>query len=514
MPLLDAYTQPLDAQRAAHLLRRTTFGVSPALIKRFTGLRPANALQTLLREMPAPPTPVFYETGQPFLDKPFNPDLQGKHNATVKTWWTGVIQSRPDSVIEKLTLFWQNHFVTTFSIVSDARFMHRYLTLLRKYAMGNFRTFVIEISKDPSMLRFLNGNTNLVGSANENYARELMELFTIGSGNYTEGDVRAAAKVLTGWQDLGFRSTTATEIGVRFRLNQHDTTDKVFSSFYKNTVIKGRKTDTAGDEELADLVDMILKQDETARFIVRKLYRWFVNYELTPQVENELIEPLAKIFRQNYEIKPVLNALLGCVHFYDTNIIGSIIKSPLEMLLGTMQFFGIEAPDQTKDFQAAYSYNASLTNQSATLQMNLLDQPTVFGWRPYYDTGFYEIWINSTTLSLRGGFTDSAVVGFTAGGKRYGMNSITFAQSTSNPEDPEKLVNEFSALLFAIPLTKEQKDFLIDRVLVAGLPRYEWNAEWITFTQSPNDNNKRNAVKSKLDILLFFMLRMAEFQLC
>jgi uncharacterized protein (DUF1800 family) len=516
MPLLDTYNQPLDALRAGHLLRRTTFGTSAALVKQFTGMKPLAALQVLLRDMPEPPQPLLSDNGTTFLDKPFNSDLQGRHQQTVKAWWIGLMQSRTDSIVEKLTLFWQNHFVTTFSVINDSRFMQRYLSLLRRNAMGNFRTLVTEISKDPSMLRYLNGNTNVAGSPNENYARELMELFTIGRGNYSEDDVRAASRVLTGWQDLGYRNATTADIGVRFRVAQHDANDKTFSSFFQNTVIKGRRTDTAGDEELADLVTMILKQAETARFIIRKLYRWFVNYDITQQVETEIIEPLAKVFRQNYNIKPILTALLSSVHFNDEEIIGSIIKSPLEMLLGSTKLLGIEVPDQSQmsNLQNAYNVNLYFANQSSILQMNILDQPTVFGWRPYYDTGFYEIWINSTTLSLRNGFTDSTVVGFNTGGRRYAMNSITLAQSTSQPEDPEKLVKELSNLIFAIPLTKEQVDFLIDNVLVAGLPRYEWNGEWYSFAQNPNDNARRMAVKAKLDLLLLFILRMAEFQLC
>jgi uncharacterized protein (DUF1800 family) len=140
----------------------------------------------------------------------------------------------------KNDLFWSNHFVTNAVTVNDYRYMYRYNTLLRQQALGNFKAFTIAITQDPAMLRFLNGNQNVVGTANENYARELQELFTIGrKGGYTEDDVRVAAKVLTGWADTGYRDAVSAAISSTFRANRHDTTDKRFRQPIKIRSLKG-----------------------------------------------------------------------------------------------------------------------------------------------------------------------------------------------------------------------------------------------------------------------------------
>ena len=420
------------------------------------------------------------------------------------------------SLREKLVVFWQNHFVSTFAEVNDARYIYRQNTVLRRHAVGNFRAFVIDMTKDPAMLRYLNGNQNVVGKPNENFARELQELFTIGVGNYTEDDVKAASRVLTGWTDTGYRSTTTADITVSFRAAQHDTTDKKFSASYQNKVIKGRTGTTAGDDELADLVDMILVQPEAARFVVRKLYRWFINADITPDIEQNFIEPLAQVFRQgNYDIKPVVTTLLTSQHFYDDALRGSIVKSPLDLNIGTLRYFGIKAPDAVTNSAGFTQLMNFIQSRNREQQLDIMDQPNVFGWRPYYDTGFYDLWINSTTLALRGYYTDL----LTGGNVRYGVDKLTLdtlalAKLTSDPSDPVKLIDEWSALFFAVDLTQTQRDFLIDNVLISGLPRYEWAIEWAAYANDPTNKNKQMAVTMKLNTTLQYMFRLAEYQLC
>ena len=515
MALLDPIKKPLTLQQAAHLLRRATFGPSPAQIQQFTGQTPQAAVSALLATTPTPAPPVDPLTTKPFNTLPFDPLQQGNWQGATKYWWIGLMLNEGASLREKMTLFWQNHFVSTFNEVSDARYMYRQNTVLRRHALGSFRSFVIDMTKDPAMLRYLNGNQNVAGKPNENYGRELQELFTIGRGNYSEDDVKAAARVLTGWTETGYRSATTGDVTTTFKAAQHDTTDKVFSDAYQKTVIKGRTGTTAGDDELGDLVDMILKQPETARFLVRKLYRWFINADLTPDIELNFIEPLAKVFRDGgYEIKTVLTALLTSQHFYDDALRGAVVKSPVELTLGTLRYFGITAPDPVANPMGFTQLTAYVWSRSRDLQQDIMDQPTVFGWRPYYDTGHYELWINSTTLALRGLYTDQVA----AGNVKYGADKLTLdpvvlAQRTADPSDPVKLIDEWSAQFFATDLTKSQRDFLIDNVLVSGLPRYEWTAEWLTYASAPTDKSKLMAVRTKLNTTLQFMFRMAEYQL-
>lgn len=517
MALLDSYGQPLTAKQTAHLLRRATFGASPAQIKPFTGLTPGAALAKLLADQPVPSAPVDPKTNATFVDLPFNKDMDGIYSGYLRSWWIGTMMNEAVSLREKMTLFWQNHFVSTLATVNDTRYIYLQNVLLRKHALGNFRQFVIEITKDPAMLRYLNGDQNVAAHPNENYGRELQELFTIGrGGNYTEDDVKAAARVLTGWADTGYRDETTAAITTVFRDKQHDTTDKKFSAAYGNTVIKGRSGPTAGDAELADLVDMILKQPETARFICRKLYRFFINSDITDDIEANFIGPLADVFRKgNYEIKPVLTALFTSGHFYDDALRGAIIKAPLDLLVGTTRYFEANPPDMSKDATNFYGLSNYIFQRAREQQQEVMNQPTVFGWRPYYDTGFYQIWVSANTLALRGYFTDQFALGtIKSGTYKLTPSTITYARLASDPSDPVKLMDALTDLLFAADLSRVQKDYLIDNVLIAGLPRYEWTAEWSAYANDAGNTTKRNAVQKKLDSVFQYMFRMAEYQLC
>lgn len=516
MALIDPNRKPLTAQQAAHLLRRATFGPSPVQIQQFTGMTPQAAVQALLSTQPTPDPPIDPTTTKSFNTLPFSQLQQGAWQNATKYWWLGLMINEAPSLREKMVVFWQNHFVSTFAEVNDARYMYRQNTVLRRHALGNFRAFVIDMTKDPAMLRYLNGNQNVVGKPNENYGRELQELFTIGRGNYTEDDVKAAARVLTGWTETGYRNETSADITVTFKPALHDTTDKKFSASYQSKTIKGRTGATAGDDELADLVDMILGQAEAARFVVRKLYRWFINADLTADVEQNFIEPLAQVFRQgSYDIRPVLTTLLTSQHFYDDALRGAIVKSPLELNVGTLRYFDIKAPDAVTNATGFTQLMAFVQTRNKEQQLDVMDQPNVFGWRPYYDTGFYDLWINSTTLALRGYYTDLVAGGNVSyGGAKLTLDPIALAKLTSDPSDPVKLIDEWSAAFFAVDLTKPQRDFLIDNVLISGLPRYEWNLEWQTYTSDPTNKNKQMAVRTKLNTTLQYMFRLAEYQLC
>ena len=514
MALLDAYTKPLTADQVAYLLRRATFGPAPDQIKSLTGQTAAQIVAKLLADQPTPAPPLDPVTNKTFVDLPFDMTNAGKMNGYVKYWWANLMLNQPVSLLEKTTLFWSNHFVTNDSTVNDYRFMHRYNALLRQYALGNFKAFTVAITQDPAMLRFLNGNQNVVGTANENYGRELQELFTIGrNGGYTEADVKAAAKVLTGWTDVSYRSATATSIGSTFRANKHDTTDKTFSATYGNTVIKGRSGNNAGIDELNDLVDMILTNPETARFICRRLYVWFVNTDISAEVETGFIQPLSDLFRKNnFELKPVLSALFQSQHFFDSALRGAVIKSPTDLVVGTFRFWGLQAPDPTQNLTAYYQIGNYIYGRVKEQQQDLLNPPTVFGWTAYYQTGYYQQWINSTTLGLRGYFGDSLTTNALKLNNKIVVDPLAYAKTLANPADAAALVSDLTNQVLGIPLDQTQKDFLTDTVLLNSIPRYEWTGEWNDYIQAPNDAAKKQAVQMKLTAFLQYIFRMAEYQ--
>ena len=525
MALIDAYTQNLTARQVSHLLRRTAFGATPTQIKSFTGKKVDVIVQQLLATQSVPPHPTDENQltshelvwGGPATTDAERNTFDGVRRGRLKLWWIGLMTNQSVSLTEKMTLFWQNHFVSTSSDVPDVRFLYRQNQLLRKFALGNFKDFVIEITKDPTMLIYLSGGSNVVGKPNENYGRELMELFTIGRGNYTEDDVKAAARILTGWRSLNYRSTTVAAPSFEFRSAQHDTADKVFSDSFQKRVIKGRAGTTAGDDELKDLVTMILDQPETARFMVRKFYRYFIQADISAQVEKEFIEPLAAIFRKDYELKPVLTAFFKSQHFYDETLYGSQIKSPLDLIVGTLRNFNYVLPDPLKErtkYDAATNYFYARTREQ---QMDIIDQPSVFGWRPYYDTDFYEIWINSTTLALRGGLTDYIVKGAT--GINLDINTLSLPTLTSLPQvltDPLSvytMVRELTDSLLEFPLTDDQIKYIAEQPLMAGSPYYEWMEIWNAYVKAPTDAMKKSAAKTRLDRMTTYILRLAEYQM-
>lgn len=468
----------------------------------------------LLSDQPTPDPPIDPTTGKPFHNQPFDMANSGKLTSYVKMWWANLMLNQPMSLLEKMTLFWSNHFVTNTATVNDYRYTYRYNALLRQFALGNFKAFAIAITQDPAMLRFLNGNQNLVGTANENYARELQELFTIGrNSGYTEDDVRAAAKVLTGWVDTGYRDAANAAIGSSFKVNRHDTTDKKFSATYQNTIIKGRSGATAGLDELNDLLDMILKNVETSRYICRKLYRWFINADISATVETNFIQPLADLFRaNNFEIKPVLSALFQSQHFFDEALRGAIIKSPTDLVVGTLRFWGVQAPDPTQTASGFYQVGSYINARVIEEQQDLLNPPTVFGWTAYYQTGYYQQWINSTTLGLRGYFGDSITInGLKLNGKPA-VDVLAYAKTLSKPSDASRLVADMTSQLLAFSLDQAQADFLTDTILLNSIPRYEWTSEWNDYINAPSDTAKKQAVQLKLTSFLQYIFRMAEYQ--
>ena len=518
---LEPYGGTWGNEQVAHLLRRTMFGAKKADIDAVAAMTLDDVVAVLLADLTDPAPPLSTSSadtdappGTTWVNAATNNFNVARRNS-LKSWWTGLILDQPISLREKMTLFWHNHFVTETTVVGDARFAYRYNTLLRQSATGNFKELTKAITINGAMLRYLNGNTSTKTSPNENYSRELQELFTIGKGpeiapgnytNYTEADVITAARALTGWRD-----SSATLSGY-FTSSRHDTTNKQFSSAYGNTIVNGQVTD--GSLEIDDLLTMIFAQPETANFICRKLYRWFVYYVIDEAAEANVIVPLANVFRSNnYEMKPVLSALLKSAHFFDSINMGCVIKSPVDVAVGMCRQFGVTFPTST-EFSKQYTMWKYIWEQASAMQMELGDPPNVAGWPAYYQIPqFYELWINSDTLPKRNQFTDTMITaGHTASGFKLVADPIAFALQFSDPSDPVVLIDESAQVLFPIEPTAAQKVFL-KGVLLPGLPDYEWTIEWNDYLGDPTNAGKQTAVKTKLQELFGFMMSMAEYQL-
>ena len=513
---LDPYNGKWDKSTAAHLLRRASFAYNKANIEKYAKKNLTSTINDILAIKPIPNPPIDPTTGLTWHDKPFNSDNNGKYLQYLRSWWMGMMIDSGVNIREKITLFWHNHFPTSAADVGDARYLYIQNETLRRNSLGNIKTYAKEITKDPAMLRYLNGNTNVVNKPNENYGREFLELFTIGKreeiapGNYTtytEDDVKAAARVFTGW------SINYDNVSTIFRDNQHDTKDKQFSSAFNNYVVKGKSGPSAGDEELADIVDMIFSQKETAMYLTRKLYQWFVYYEITDEINIQIISPLADIMMQNdYDIIPVLRKLLSSKHFFDANLVGAMIKNPVDFATLLANSFNIPIP-QDKNSADYYTFYQNLNGQVYNLQMGLLYPPAVAGWDAYWvEPDYYRLWINSSTLPLRFSLTDNLISG---GGtfKNMGLDSIAMTKFLcTDPTDVQLLITDWTNYLYPNAITQEEQDIFTTK-FTEKYTTTQWKADWESLMQTPDNTQLLKKVKAQLDYLVKILFRNSEFQL-
>ena len=338
---LNLYTGAWTETEVLHLLRRCTFSPNATMVQTLLTLNPSQAVDLLFTNatntVTTPPIndyntatytdPTGIALGAPWVNAAYGDStVNYKRGISMKAWWLKQMINNNNSILEKMVLFWHNHFSTELGTVPDARVYYKHLELIRTYALGNFKTFTRQMTTDVCMLYYLNGYLNTNTSPDENYARELQELFTIGkenTPNYIEDDVKAAAKVLTGWRI----NTTTTIPTAYFDSTKHHTSNKQFSSFYGNAVIP-YQSGANGALETDVLIDMLFSnQQEVAKFICRKLYRFFIYYTIDSTVETNVIAPLAQIFiNNNWDIVPVLKTLFKSEHFFELNSKGCIIK--------------------------------------------------------------------------------------------------------------------------------------------------------------------------------------------
>jgi uncharacterized protein (DUF1800 family) len=514
MAQLDQYRGGWTDVEAAHLLRRCCFGFRIDQLENAVRDGLEKTVDALLTPLPEPALPIDPLTGETFTDKPFSPVNNGRYTGLVKAWWAEQVVAAPPSLQEKMTLFWMSHFVIEATAVQSYVFFHDYLAFLRKNALGDVRTMARWITTSGAMLRYLNGNVNTAGNPNENFARELQELFINGKGpeieagnytTYTESDVREAARVLTGWREQ--RGTGVVSFDVR----RHDVRNKQFSAAYNNTVIRGRNTVAAGEEELGELLDMIFAQEATERFVIRKIYRWLVNADVTPTVERDVIAPLGKAFRAaEWRILPVLRTLLLSEHFHDAAMHGSQLKSPADFIFGTMRShptFRLPA-DATQRYTLTQNLSVNLRN----FQMELGDPPSVAGYDAMHQQPDYDrLWINTATLPLRNGWTDAIVAGTRQ--RQGAFDTIAMVDSLPNASDPYAMMDALCKHLFAVEIAEDMRQKLLQDVLQEGGMVYDWTTEWQAYKAAPTNQQLRTRMKTKLDRLFVYLFRMAEYQL-
>ena len=380
--------QDWNYDRAAHLLERAGFGGTPEEIERLAAMTPQQAVDYLvdykkldnsflkpfeqsdiydpsLKDFPVSrvaATQQAEKTGQsmgvavkPQGDRRLQPVVNRffywlratvLETRRIGQWWANRMVATNRPLEEKMALFWHGHFATGEEKIRDYRKMLVQLDLLRNNATGNFRDLLVGVAKDPAMLIFLDAGQNVKGAPNENFGREVMELFTMGVGNYTEKDIREAARAFTGWtnDDLTFKVEAA----------KHDDGPKTFL---------GR----TGNFDGVDILNIILDQKVTGNYIAGKLYRFFAREELSPATQ----EKLGAAFRDGkYEIAPLLKTVFLSKDFYSQPSVGTRIKGPVELLVSTYRKLGVKEMPGVPDLHIV----------SRELGQTLLNPPTVAGW--------------------------------------------------------------------------------------------------------------------------------------
>ena len=552
-------TGVLGERLAAHLLRRLTFGPTKTEIIDFAGKTVDQAVTDLLQIPSAPPPPIDPQTGETWVingaDDTINSPEWRLVNYVVAWWMQEAFDLSQPSAVHKLTFFLHTTFTTDF-INLNSEDDYYLLLLFRQFALGSFKTLAKKVSVDNSMMEYLDTYWSHRWSPNENYARELLELFTIGKGEqigpdnyttYTEADIVSAAKVLTGfrqnhewWDETKFDPDTGLPRAI-VSINPHDPNDKVFTdafvsaAFPSPVTITGRSDEAGMFEEISDLIEMIFAQQATALNICRKIYRYFVHYDITEEVESDIIQPLATLlFTNNYNLQPVYETLFKSEHFYDETlthapeaIIGSRIKSPMDYYVGTIRFFQVNTPDPS-DLETFYRLWHRDTLQNFLLEeagMPLFNPPNVAGYPAHHqEPTFHRFWISTNTLPFRYTFPEMLFTGkkVTTWGNLY-MDLDVMALVTdpnivpevTGPDPYDGVVGTYAGGRFASHLVEsilnyafpelpdpERFTYFLEDLLLDNLSPINWRFEWVGYENTGDDSSIRPQIEAMVKGIL------------
>ena len=436
-----------DKSSTSHLLSRALFGYSKEDLDFALSQTLENYVDNyLLADLPQPQSPGFWVEDT----SSYNNSVRSRE---LTYWWYNLMLTQGHSLQEKMVLFWHNHFVSELSVVNLPQRMYKQNKLFREFAFGNFKELTKQVTVDPAMLIYLDNTKNRKEDPNENYARELMELFTLGIGNYSESDIAEAAKALTGWQVEGLDSY--------FNPERFDDSQKTFMN-------------ETGNFDHIEIIDIIFKKPEVAKHLCRKFYKEFVYFES----DESIVDQLANIFRENnYELKPLLSALFKSDYFYSAEIIGAKIRSPIEHMIPLIKQFKINKPD--------YEYLRDIAND---VGQTLFSPPNVAGWEGD------KTWINTNTLPARNIFSDRII-----DGSKSGLDILEYARTFDSSENAIQFVDDVTDLFLSYELSENRKKYLLD-TLLDGAEVYDWSTY--------NENSK-----ARLESFFKALCRLSEYQL-
>jgi uncharacterized protein (DUF1800 family) len=544
---LSAYSGVWTINEATYLLRRTQFGFKKSDADSFVNLGMTASVDALLNftnTTPSPPINYYQPTfadenslayGSDWTQNVFTSGSVGGTSNTNRTkglaaWNLALGLNQEGNIREKMALFWYHFIPIDFNTVrasqnsycgtNSARICYEYMKYFRENCLGNFKSIIRNMATQPAMMYYLNNQANSKTAPDENFAREVMELFTLGKdplSEYTQDDVIQAAKVLTGWRvkNLNAYPTTTT-----YDDAVHDKTTKTFSSFFNATVING-----TGASELDAFIDMIFsKSVVVSEYICRRLYRFFVYYDIDANIEANIITPLAQIFvANNWNMAPVLDSLFKSQHFYDMANRGAYIKSPFDLVIGSLRTFNVNTTvADASNYNAQYNiWNDFNGTFLAPMEQTMGAIPNVSGWNAFYQKpSFHEYWINSTTTQKRFGFFSSIFNGYnrTYNGltTRIEVDVIAWVKQFPNATcaNPDLLVDQCIKYLLPIDLSTTVKNTLKSQNLLSNqTDNNYWTSAWNNYMGNPTNTTYANTVKTRLKSLLVTITQLAEYQL-
>jgi len=521
---LTPYSGTWTKVQAAHLLRRTLFGPTFQQIQQAVA-DGMNATVAQLLTLPSGTQPLAADPGETIaafgttwvnsVYPASNPSLvNNAREYSLGAWMMQRLNQPTLSIQEKMCLFWDNHFGATATF--DARAVYNLHELYRLNCLGNFKQLVKDVTIDPNMLMFLNGASNNQFSPNENYSRELLELFTVGKGlqigpgdysNYTESDVSEGSKILTGWTVDGLLSSTLTSPTSVYYPILHDATVKTLSGYFGNATISN-----ADALEYANYLDVIFAQPNMAKYICRKIYRWFVNYDLTAAVESTVIADMATTLEtNNFDILPVMDELLKSDHFYDVTMLGTIIKNPLEHL-----FSILNSTHAAPNYGLATDYEmyVNIYSFAQTLGLDYFRPPSVGGWTSYYQAPSYSrLWANSSYIKLRFdiGTYFTIFTGLQINGETLKADALALVDGLSIPNDAPQVIDDIVDVFCPKGLPASQK-LILKSLLTNSLPDFEWTIQYDDYVANPGNVTFSDPVRQRVEYVLYRLFQMPEFQ--
>ena len=540
---LSPLTSNLGQLRAKHFARRCLFHYDNNLINNISSLTAEEAFNYLLEDNtvsydePYDPLPDDAPHGYWLSSDEYPPNIpnQARKRGLLSAWWMYNMINRKN-IKDKMMFFLHTTFTIASGDVGASHYFYDHLRLLEHYSLGNLRDLAKKITLDNAMLNYLDNTQNNANNPNENYAREFLELFTITKGDqvgegdystYTEQDVIEAARVFSGFKTQLDRSIIDPDTNIpmgRLSINQHDQGIKTFSYAFDNYQLNGGNTEEAIFNELHEFVDMVFDKQATALAYVKKLYRFYVKSEWNQEVEDNILIPLAQqLYSDNYNITSTLKTLLFSKHFFDAadndptdEIIGSIVKSPLQLMLSTITNLGFTIPNPNDDMDNYYRFSMFFLRNTffPMAGMNLFAPDTVAGHPAIYQSpDFDRHWFSSSTILARYRMIECLITGRNklGGNGQFGseLDTVAFVENTStNPGNIYYLIEEISNILYPHSIDESRVNYFADLIL-EGYPSYYWTDTWDEYLAT----GENTIVKTRLDLLISAMINAPEYQL-